>query len=132
MRGTWLTRPTAPLVAMLLLLVWAGDGLGLHACGHHDGPAGAPTGPEAEHPAGHDHHRPGEPGPDTHGTHEGACTCAGACPTAAGTPLASGRATPLGAVEHPRPAPLPQVSGLLPSRHPPHFLPYALAPPARD
>jgi hypothetical protein len=132
------SRPStrSALVAVVLaLLLAAGDGLGLHACAHHDLTEGA--GPATTHaPAAGDHaahagHPDDGSEPADHGTHGGPCNCLGVCPAGTGAPIAAGAGLVLHPTRAAGAAPVLDRSSRLPAARPPHFLPYALAPPAR-
>jgi hypothetical protein len=123
--------------ALLFLLNTAGTGLGLHACPYHEGthrPAGeAPAAAEPGDPhAHHQHHGHDGDGAGDH-DHPGSEPCPHfeACQAATCSVLhvalrAGSIATYAVAAET-----LLLRSGRIAAFHPPFFLPYALAPPAR-
>ncbi|MEX1184110.1 MAG: hypothetical protein WEF86_12840 [Gemmatimonadota bacterium] len=141
-------RPSALLWAVLFLLNTAGNGFGLHPCPHHDSPAGhAASTAAADHgdvtdstTSHHAHHAESATTAESTASddassdaHDGPCTCSGACQAGSVAGLPSDRAhAPVAAIDAATVGPVLAAFDVLPSRHPPHFLPWGLAPPAHD
>ncbi|HET6763910.1 MAG TPA: hypothetical protein VFH27_09560 [Longimicrobiaceae bacterium] len=124
MKRSLLLRTSALWAALLLVLTWGADGIGLHACPHHDMVAAAQSGHMAHGQVAHAGHGRQAPQPE----HQ-ACTCIGCCHagTAAVVPQAAALAV-RAAVAGRAAAPLPRGDRALPSS-PPYLLPYSTAPP---
>jgi hypothetical protein len=128
-------RLTALLAATLLLLSGAGDAFGAHPCPHHaaigaPGHATAETGgglhADAHHAAAAHDAAPADAGHDGHD----ACTCGGVCPVSTGpAPLAAPALVALPLLPAVTASAVPTQPAELPSRHLPHLLPFAQAPP---
>src|SRR5690606_19893035 len=113
-------------MAVVFLLLGAGDLFGVHPCPHHEGGAGHEEAQGHSAPSEHAHH--GTPDTEAPAEH-GGCTCQGACPTASAGFLPIAPRVEIGIpVEF---LPLAVVRGqtsYLP-RYLPFFLPYSQAPP---
>lgn len=126
------SRLSALFMAVVFLLIGAGDLFGLHSCPHHDDSAAGhemPAGEGASHhsAAGHDH---GLSMPADEGGHTGGpCICGGSCPAASLAPLPG---TSISIVEiFPAAAQPVGIRDIVVARNffLPFFLPYANAPP---